>query len=894
MRTSLPKSLRVIFGLVLVLLLTGPVSAQETAVETTPAAEPIPVGEVLVTEAVPLLLPAFHDEELAGVKFADLFDGLPAAPGSESPAKDRAFPSPDGSGIKWRVKSLKDGSVTFDLPEEGARVHYLAFYVTTDRWQKVSLTVTGDQSLKGVLDGASLTLAKKEADEDNPARHEGEMKLAIGKHLVVLRTMAETDPEDDSEDDPEADSETEEEISWELGLTITPDAEAGAGSLELDVSPDRPVDIQTVLNAPRISRVALSPDGSLAAIRMGEYRNGDDREQWFEVRDTETGRLEYLWRTGQAPGSVTWHPEGRKLTWQTNTGGKATIWLHDLDTGETGTVLADIEKLGGWAWAPDGGSLIYEISRTPDEDPRKVKRVLHPADRQPWWRGRSHLMQVFIPDGLTRRLTAGPVSASGWEISDDGKKMLFFTGEPDITQRPFSTTELWLMDLESLAVEKILSDPWISGAIFSPDGKTLCLQGSPSAFDGLGNTLPEGVQPNDYGGQLYLYDLAAGKAEAVALDFRPDISSVQWSRFDGAIYARTTDTQYNSVYRYKPGGSGWERITTGMEVTKQFTVAREAGIGLARGSSATTPNRLYVVDLVNNKARLLLDPGVREYQDIVFGKVDNWVAELPDGMKLDGFVYYPPDFDPAKKYPVIVYYYGGTSPITRDFGGRYPKNIWAGQGYVVYVPNPSGATGYGQEYAARHVNDWGILTAGEVIEGTKAFLAAHDFADPERVGCMGASYGGFLTEYIVTQTDIFAAAVSHAGISDISSYWGEGLWGYAYGSRALANSFPWKDRELFIEQSPLFHADKITTPLLLVHGDSDVNVPKGESDQLFTALKILGKEVEYVQIVGQDHHILDHKQRVVWNDTILAFLAKHLKERPGWWDEMYPAPEDYR
>ena len=263
-------------------------------------------------------------------------------------------------------------------------------------------------------------------------------------------------------------------------------------------------------------------------------------------------------------------------------------------------------------------------------------------------------------------------------------------------------------------------------------------------------------------------------------------------------------------------------------------------------------------------------------------------------MELDGFVYYPPDFDPGKKYPVIVYYYGGTSPVTRDFGGRYPKNIWAGQDYIVYVPNPSGATGYGQEFAARHVNDWGILTAGEVIEGTKAFLAAHPFADPERVGCIGASYGGFLTEYIITQTDIFAAAVSHAGISDISSYWGEGLWGYAYGARALANAFPWQDRELYVEQSPLFHADKITTPLLLVHGDSDTNVPMGESDQLFTALKMLGSEVEYVQIQGQDHHILDHEQRIVWNDTILAFFAKYLKDRPDWWDEMYPAPEDYR
>ena len=878
MRVSLPRSLSVCPALLVLLLLAAPVFAQETEAEAAAKATPVHPGEILVSTPIPLLLPAFHDDEMGGVETSDLFEGMPTQPGRDLPAKDRAFAGPDGSTDKWRVKSLKNGAINFDKPTEGSAVRYLAFYITTDRWQKLSFTVTSAHPVTGALDGAALALSKKEADEENPARHEGELKLAIGKHLVVLRTMPGPDVEDD----------------WELGLAITADAEADPSSFGLDVSPERHVDIQTVLNAPRMSRVVLSPDGDLVAIRLGEYRNGEDHEQWLEIRDTETGRLTYLWRTGQTPGSLAWHPVGRKLTWQTNTGEKATVWQYDLDTGETGTVLADVEKLGSWAWAPDGGSLIYEITRSPDPDARQVKRVLHPADRQPWWRGRSHLMQVFVPGGLTRRLTAGPVSANGWEISDDGKNMLFFTGEPDITQRPFSTSELWLMNMETLAVEQVLSDPWIGGATFSPDGKTLCLQGSPSAFDGLGNNLPEGVQPNDYGGQLYLYDLASGEAEAVALDFRPDINSVTWARFDGAIYARTTDTQYNSVYRLKPGGNGWERITTGLEVTSQFTVARNEAIGLARGSSSTTPNRLYAVDLDANKARLLLDPGADEYQDIVFGEVENWVAELPDGMKLDGFVYYPPDFDASKKYPVIVYYYGGTSPITRDFGGRYPKNIWAGQGFVVYVPNPSGATGYGQEYAARHVNDWGILTAPEVIEGTKAFLEAHDFADPARVGCMGASYGGFLTEYIITQTDIFAAAVSHAGISDISSYWGEGMWGYAYGSRALANSFPWKDRELFIEQSPIFHADKITTPLLLVHGDSDINVPKGESDQLFTALKILGKEVEYVQIVGQDHHILNHKQRIVWNDTILAYFAKYLKERPAWWDEMYPAPKDFR
>jgi dipeptidyl aminopeptidase/acylaminoacyl peptidase len=327
---------------------------------------------------------------------------------------------------------------------------------------------------------------------------------------------------------------------------------------------------------------------------------------------------------------------------------------------------------------------------------------------------------------------------------------------------------------------------------------------------------------------------------------------------------------------------------TGVDVVRGWEIADGAKTIIARGTSISTPQRLYTFDTKGRKPHLLLDPAAERFEHVTFGDTKPFVATMDDGGELDGRMYYPRDYKPGTKYPVIVYYYGGTSPITRDFGGRYPKNIWAGHDYFIYVPNPSGALGYGQEYAARHVNDWGRLTAPEVIAGTKEFLAAHPDADSEKVGCIGASYGGFLTMYLVSQTDIFTAAVSHAGISSISSYWAEGYWGYGYGARALAHSFPWNDRELYVEQSPLFHADKIHTPLLLLHGFDDTNVPKGESDGLYIALKMLDRDVEYVQIEGQDHHILDHDKRIRWNDTILAYFDWKLKGDNGWWEHLYP------
>lgn len=853
------------------------VLAQEPAAEQIPAptAQPLPVQEALLAGPIPLAMPAFFDEAQAGVKPADLLQAMPAVPGEGWPGPGRGFRAPDGRDLAWTPARAEDGAFAF-AAAAGPTVRYLSFVIAADRWLKATLTVSSLQEVRASLDGADLALDKGKAAADSTART-AELTLPIGKHLVCLRAL----------DDPAGAG------GGPIRLAVAPADSAPAEAIALGIAAERPVDIHTVLDAPRIAAAALSPDGGLVALTLGAYPNGKDKESWLEVRDTAGGKLLWTWRGPEAPSAVAWHPQGRRLSWRVDRDEKATVWMYDLDAGTTEAVLRDVQKLGAWRWAPDGASLVYEIGRSPEPDKRKVKRVMTPADRQPWWRDRAYLEQAFVPGGLTRRLTAGPVSPQSWTLSPDGRQLLFFTSEPDLDERPFATSDLWLMDLSTLQARKILSDPWVGGAEFSPDGKMLCLQGSPSAFDGLGRVLPAGVQANDYGGQLYLFAPLTGQAEAITRDFGPDVDWFAWCRADGMIYAVVSETQYGNVYRRARDGR-WEKLDTQMECTDQIALPLQGRTAVARGTSATVPNRLYALDLKKNAARLLLDPGAKDYRDIIFGEIRDWTAVLPDGERIDGYVYLPPDFDPARTYPLIVYYYGGTSPITRDYGGRYPKNIWAGQGYVVYVPNPSGATGYGQEFAARHVNDWGKLTAAEVIGAARAFVQAHPFVDPARVGCIGASYGGFLTEYILTRTDMFAAGVSHAGISDISSYWGEGLWGYEYGARALAGSFPWRDRELFVEQSPLFHADKITTPLLLLHGDADTNVPKGESDQLFTALKLLGRDVEYVQIQGQDHHILDHEQRIVWNDTILAYFAKYLKGQPQWWDALYPAPEDWR
>jgi dipeptidyl aminopeptidase/acylaminoacyl peptidase len=308
------------------------------------------------------------------------------------------------------------------------------------------------------------------------------------------------------------------------------------------------------------------------------------------------------------------------------------------------------------------------------------------------------------------------------------------------------------------------------------------------------------------------------------------------------------------------------------------------------GSGMWDPPSVVIVDLAGGAAKTIHRPADDWFGPVRMGGSEDFSFQAKNGRTIAGRLYFPPDLDRSKNYPAIVYYYGGTSPVGRDFGGRYPKEWWAANGYVVYVLQPSGATGFGQEFAAAHVNDWGATTADEVIEGTGKMLEAYPFVDGDRLGCIGASYGGFMTMTLVTKTDLFAAAVSHAGISGLASYWGEGYWGSAYSTVATAGSYPWNRKDLYVDNSPIFHADKVNTPILLTHGTSDPNVPPGESDQFFTALKILGKEVEYLRVDGQEHWMVDPAKRIQWSESIVAWFDRWLKDSRSWWNALYPAP----
>ena len=439
----------------------------------------------------------------------------------------------------------------------------------------------------------------------------------------------------------------------------------------------------------------------------------------------------------------------------------------------------------------------------------------------------------------------------------------------------------------------------------------LALTGSPEALGGIGNTLPKDKIPSSYEYELFLINLETKEVSCLTRDFDPSVASYQWSEQDGMIYALCENRDLKSLYRINPRPTpnpslkGRESSPFKGEIERvllsepyiysSFSLAEEKPLLAYIGESSMSTDRCWLRDLTPpkggrgvQKERLLYDLNPTRLKDIQLGECRDWNFKAERGDTIYGCYFLPPFFDETKQYPMLVYYYGGCSPVGRLLDSYYNFQEWAAMGYVVYLIQPSGCSGFGQEFASRHVNAYGDYTADDIIQGTKQFCKEHPFVKADKVGCMGASYGGFMTMYLQTVTDIFAAAMSHAGISNPASYWGFGYWGYTYSTTSAAHSYPWNNMELYSGHAPLFNADKVHTPILFMHGGADTNVPINESIQMFTALKLLGRECAFITVEGENHHILNYNKRIRWHDSIMAWFARWLQDDPTWWNTMYP------
>lgn len=668
--------------------------------------------------------------------------------------------------------------------------------------------------------------------------------------------------------------------NWKkVSIDYTPDDEAHQVTFH-KTSPKYRLNAKQMFDAQTVSRASISPDGKHLVWTKRQYNddNGNKSVSTTELVEVKTMKVRYRWQ-GMTPGTVNWSPDNRYISFTKG----YNLFLLERQTLTLSQIASNLEGAYGYKWLNDD-SIVFTWSRAADSEHEITKHYRAIEDRWGGWRDTAQIYQLDIQSGFIKQLTESKLSLSLVAIKPDGKKLLLMRSPIDYKAPPHVLTELIEFDVKKQSEHVIGKYREINSAAYASQG--IFILAGPSFANGAGKAKDVDKVVNNYDTQLYLAD-KKGKISALSRDFNPSINSMKVMQ-NGDLLLRVGDQDRTLLYTYSPKRNNYKRVNTQLDVVDSYSVSREKKPSiLYYGTSALSPQKSFIVK-PGKKARLLVDTAKLDYRYTNFGTIKDYDFTNDKGELIDGRYYLPPNFDANKKYPTIVYYYGGTSPVGRSFTGRWPFSLWAAQGYIVYVVQPSGATGYGQKFSAKHVNAWGKDTAQDVIDATNAFVKDHKFVDGSKLANMGASYGGFMTMYLATKTDMFSASISHAGISNLAEYWGYGWWGYAYSGIASEGSFPWNNRDLYVKQSPLYSADKITTPLLLIHGDSDTNVPVTESHQMYTALKILGRDVDLIEFKGDDHHINSRDHRLRWWATIMAYLDNKLKDQPLWWDTMYP------
>ena len=589
----------------------------------------------------------------------------------------------------------------------GEGLHLLGFSVENRRFAKADLLIDGLPDHKLYVDGQ--------------ARSERGIKLEPGTHEFTLKYLI--SPGSDS-----AAVVPSVRIASESPVSLRGD---GRRIFSLDLN----------TQGESCTGISVSPSGRYYTVGHSLTDKDGKVATWFELIRLSDGKVigrqdkPYRWM----PVPPASKPSGKKgakgaaaaadTLWYTRPGIQG-LELVTCDP-ETGCeqVWAGSLPEGRFDFVPGGRYLIYSLSQDGPKE-GEVHQILTPDDRQPGWRSRGWLALYDRMTGLQEPLTWGWHNVSLADISPDGRKILFRTSRERLTARPTTLFSLYVMDLATRQAECIVEDDgFIGSATFSPDAGEVLVTGSPEAFGGIGKDVLPDQTPNMFDQQLFTVRIADRSVRPLTRDFAPSILQARWSRFDGAIYATAEDKDCRNLFRLDPGTGEIRRLPNREENLSRFDLAVAAPVLAYSGQSLCNGDRAYVMDTRTLAQECVRDISAQRFRDVAFGEGGAFDFTSSRGDRINGFYVLPPDFDPGKKYPLLVHYYGGCSPSARYCYGSYSPQVYAAQGYVFYVINPSGAAGFGQEFAARHVNTAGEGVAEDILEGVEQFCQAHPFVN---------------------------------------------------------------------------------------------------------------------------------------------------------------------
>jgi dipeptidyl aminopeptidase/acylaminoacyl peptidase len=635
----------------------------------------------------------------------------------------------------------------------------------------------------------------------------------------------------------------------------------------------------------------ISPDGTRIAYAVktvNDRRDGYRGAIWLVPFDGAEPPRQLT--SGTALDSApSWSPDGRHLAFLSERGeiphGKKrparNVHILDLAGGEARALTSFADDCADLAWAPDGRTLAFAV-RDPkptderDDGIRVYDRARYRSDEAGFWDGRRRHVWVTSLDGLSqRRVTSGDWDDVQPAFSPDGRAIAFVSNRTDA--RDLNTVaDIHVATLDG-AVRRITDGRGSYGnPSWSPDGARITCYGVADAVGASAQNVhlwSFAARGGDGRDLLDGWDRTVGSA--VISDMRAQAQTLPpaWTS-DGRILFLGSDQGTANAYSCATRGGDVRAVTLGEHQVVSWSLDAARRRLAAVVATATDPGNLAAAE-VGGPLRTLTCLNGELFGARYIAAPEHVAFEGADGWKIEGWLLKPRGFDPSRKWPLVLEVHGGPhTAYGHSFFHEF--QVLAGRGYAVLYTNPRGSHAYGATFVKACVGDWGGNDYEDLMAGVDHMLAT-GWVDADRLYVTGGSYGGFMTNWIIGHTDRFRAAATQRSISNNVSAFGTSDIGWHFWEFELGSATPWRDRDRLVTRSPLEYVTNVRTPLLILHAERDLRCPIEQAEQLFTALKVLGKEAVFVRFPEDNHdltrsgkplHRVEHCRRIAdWFDA---------------------------
>ncbi len=674
---------------------------------------------------------------------------------------------------------------------------------------------------------------------------------------------------------------------------------AGMLSGPLDAAEPHPFSVHDMLAMERISDPQVSPDGKSVAftLRITDLAANKGRTD-IHVLDLGSKAVRKLTGHDAADTNPRWAPGGKSIYFLSTRSGSSQVWRLPMNGGEAEQVTKLPLDVDGVEISPDGKALVLAMAVFPGKSPEETKKMLEEKETakatgklydrlfvrhwDSWKDGtRNHVFSYALAGGPAKDLMPqmdadAPSKPFGGldetAVSPDGKTLLFTAKDVGREEAWSTNYDIFSVPMDgSTAPKKITTNPaWDSQPRFSPDGKSVAY---------LAMSRP-GYEADRF--RIVIRDLASGKEKT--LDLRVDDGkfgdrspgNLMWTA-DGKEILCTADHLGQHPVFALDIATGKSRILVEQGSVGEFQLL-PSGRVLYGMHSLKGPVELYAVALSGGPSEKLTGINDARVAAARFGEAEQFSFPGFKKEKVYGYLVKPANFDPSKKYPVAFLIHGGPQgSFGNDFHYRWNPQAYAGAGYAAVMIDFHGSTGYGQAFTDTINGDWGGAPYEDLMKGLDYALKTYPFLDGNRVGALGASYGGFMINWIAGQTDRFKALVCHSGNLDerFAYYDTEELWFPEWEHGGV----PWNPKTDYAKHNPIEHVAKWKTPTLVVHGMKDFRVVYTQGLSTFTALQRKGIPSKLLVFPNENHWILAPHNSLQWHETVIGWLDQWLKKQ---------------